>query len=477
MKHFSRFGLLLLLAFLTINLQPVYASSMTNPERLDGLDRYETAKIISERAYPGKVNSVVLVSGESFANALPASVLASKLNAPIILIAPTIEASDSAFDYLAKHLDLQGNIYLIGEEGSIGSDFTKKLNDMGYQNINRIGGQSKYETDVLIAKAILPKADNPIVISSGEDYPDALSISSFAAKNGWSILLVNNDLPNVVNDYIQTLKPSKIYITGGPGAVSIEIENKLKTLFPDSEIVRLDGLDRFETAVKIVQYFNKAPNTIYLASGYNFPDALAGSVLAAKTNAPILLVDPNSTQVSNQSLPYLNSLRTSGIKANLISFGGKAIVPEELVSAIDSTLNGTSKLTDGLIQDSISQQDAENLASSFTSIFMTYDYRNLTPKTELYALATSSGFQMGIEKNITANNATMLRDKVIQNVKGITYSGFSINGDEATLEITDISLEGTVNGKNFTEHFSGTITFTRIDGKWLVGDLAIHPLH
>lgn len=71
----------------------------------------------------------------------------------------------------------------------------------------------------------------------------------------------------------------------------------------------------------------------------------------------------------------------------------------------------------------------------------------------------------------------MLRDKVIQNVKGITYSGFSINGDEATLEITDISLEGTVNGKNFTEHFSGTITFTRIDGKWLVGDLAIHPLH
>ena len=51
------------------------------------------------------VNNVILVTGEDFPDALSASVLAHKLDAPILLVDSTISDSSNAFDYIFKHLD------------------------------------------------------------------------------------------------------------------------------------------------------------------------------------------------------------------------------------------------------------------------------------------------------------------------------------------------------------------------------------
>jgi hypothetical protein len=65
---------------------------------------------------------------------------------------------------------------------------------------------------------------------------------------------------------------------------------------------------------------------VYLATGQNFPDALAGSVLAARTDSPVILVDQQLTQ------PVINELRgrirtTQGVYL----LGGKAVVPDTLI--------------------------------------------------------------------------------------------------------------------------------------------------
>lgn len=327
--------LTLVLCF-TIFTVPAFAV-INESTRLYGDNRYQTAEEIANEYNSGLVNSVVLVPGTNFANALPASVLAHKNKAPILLIDSTASRTKEAFDYIASHLTKIGTIYLIGDKSLIGSDFESKLNQLGYRNIIRISGIDKYETDYLIAQKLNVSSSTPLVISSGENFPDALAISSFAAAYGWPILLTNKDVMTPkIKEYIEQKQPSKVYITGGTTVIPSSLEDTVLSLAPNTKIVRFDGTDRYQTAIKIAREFAPGPLHIYVASGLNFPDALAGSVLAAEGGGPILLV--NSLAKTNLPADVKNYLQTiKELKSNisLTFFGGTTVIPtplEQLVS-------------------------------------------------------------------------------------------------------------------------------------------------
>ena len=63
---------------------------------------------------------------------------------------------------------------------------------------------------------------------------------------------------------------------------------------PDAQTFRLAGNDRYETAIKISQQWyvpGRAwrPHSVYIASGEDFPDALAAAPIAGLNRAPLLL--------------------------------------------------------------------------------------------------------------------------------------------------------------------------------------------
>jgi putative cell wall-binding protein len=61
------------------------------------------------------------------------------------------------------------------------------------------------------------------------------------------------------------------------------------------QYVRVQGTDRFDTAVALAHQFVTSPSaTVYVATGDAFPDALAASAAAAHVNAPVLLTHPGS---------------------------------------------------------------------------------------------------------------------------------------------------------------------------------------
>jgi putative cell wall-binding protein len=110
-----------------------------------------------------------------------------------------------------------------------------------------------------------------------------------AAKVSCPILLVKKDyIPYVVKQAIEELGITETYILGGVGAVSSSVESNL----PNP--TRLAGKDRYETAVRIaehaVQDLGFDSSAIYVATGLNYPDALAAGACVAKTANPILLV-------------------------------------------------------------------------------------------------------------------------------------------------------------------------------------------
>ncbi|MFP3423367.1 cell wall-binding repeat-containing protein, partial [Bacillus sp. SIMBA_161] len=55
------------------------------------------------------------------------------------------------------------------------------------------------------------------------------------------------------------------------------------------------GASRYETNSAIINHFKGSfvGREMFLSTGANYPDALAGSVFAAKTKAPLVLTSPN----------------------------------------------------------------------------------------------------------------------------------------------------------------------------------------
>jgi len=200
-----------------------------------------------------------------------------------------------------------------------------------YDWIARIYGEDRYETAVAISQEIFPSgfiSGGVVIISTGENFPDALSGASLggALLNlhvDCSLLSTKSDtLPNVVINEIIRLNPTGLYILGGYNAVSWDIEETISNL--GYEISRLSGFDRYETAA-VAAYTGYNPEIIdiskaFIATGWNYPDALSAVPAAYAENAPILLTQkdnlPDATRayladvVANQG--KLESIRIVG---------------------------------------------------------------------------------------------------------------------------------------------------------------------
>lgn len=343
------FMILVIVLFCSLDLFPlpsVYAQSaaarpytIQAANRLWGNNRYQTANAIAERYNNGQVDNVILASGNNFPDALAASVLAYKLKAPILLVDASAAHTVEAFAYIKNHFSPQGHVYIAGGPGLIGVDFHNVLNSMGYaeSQITQIGGLDRYETSALLAKQLQVAKGTPVVITTGENFRDALTVSSFAAKNGWPVLLAGSDLSSSVKDVLSEVQPSQVYIAGDADAVSESVAEQIKTLLPASAVERLSGLSAFATEIAIIQKFAPNPTELYLASANVFADALSGSVLAAQTGAPIVLVDPKLSGLPAEVASFLKGLST---KPDIQVFGGSGAVPDELVTNTESVLQG-----------------------------------------------------------------------------------------------------------------------------------------
>jgi competence protein ComEC len=297
--------------------------------RLAGDDRYQTSKAVAESYNSDKVNNIVLATGNNFADALSVSTLAGKLNAPILLVNQTTSQSQDALDYISKHMT-NGTVWIAGGTGVIDSTFESKLASMG-NTTERAAGNDRYETCLKIAEKVNTSKGTPVFLATGENFPDALSIASVAASKEYPIILTSKDkLPNGVGTYLSSLQPSEVFIVGGTGVISTSVESNIKTILPAASVQRLAGQDRFETSTKAYRKFFPSPSNILIASGMNFPDALSASVLAAKYNAPIVLIDPKNSYPPESTFNYLKTLNNP----NITIIGGTGVVPVQLVDNI-----------------------------------------------------------------------------------------------------------------------------------------------
>ncbi|MFS0881781.1 cell wall-binding repeat-containing protein, partial [Metabacillus niabensis] len=97
-----------------------------------------------------------------------------------------------------------------------------------------------------------------------------------------------------------------------------------------AEIDRINGNDRYQTAVEISQAGWQKSSTVILAKGSDFPDALAGGPLAYSLNAPILLTnDKGLPNVTKQEIIRLGATK-------VILLGSEGAISNTIEDSLES---------------------------------------------------------------------------------------------------------------------------------------------
>ncbi len=294
----------ILFVFLVSFVLPALADSTTGlPNRIAGVSRYDTAIQISQAGWSSTPN-VVLARGDEFADALAGSVLAHSFNAPLLLTPP----NQLPATVLAEINRLQAQtVYILGGIGAVSPGIETTLRNANL-NVVRISGSDRYASAAQIALTAVPTAAQAFLVN-GNSFADALSISSYAAANKIPLLLTaTQQVPTATLNALKSLKATNITLIGGTGVISAAEQSQLQGL--GFNVSRLAGANRYLTNTLILQNLPFATSHYFVATGTDFPDALAGADLAALQDNPLVLVP--QANLPTATMGYLSTLRSIG---------------------------------------------------------------------------------------------------------------------------------------------------------------------
>lgn len=296
--------------------------------RLAGENRFATSLLVADelKSQLGveKFNSVIIASGNDFADALAGSYLSTVKSAPILLSwgkgGDFQYLDDNNVAYIRENLDQNGTVYILGGENAVPKLYEEALS--GYR-VKRLGGKDRSETNLLILKEAGVKAGEEILVCTATNFADSLS----ASATGKPILLVFNSYGKLYGGqpaYLASLKECSFTVVGGESAVSRKLADAVSKY---GEVERLAGKNRFETSVLVARRFFRQPRQAVLAYAWNYPDGLCGGALAYAMGAPLLLT---MTQYEEQAADHTTRY---GISSGMV-LGGEGLISEPSVERI-----------------------------------------------------------------------------------------------------------------------------------------------
>ncbi|MGI6217899.1 MAG: cell wall-binding repeat-containing protein, partial [Coriobacteriales bacterium] len=173
---------------------------------------------------------------------------------------------------------------------------------------NRLSGSSRYDTMSSIITEAFDSSDVAI-LASGDEFPDALAASSLMGEYDAPLLITPKDnLCSQAVSQLERLGVQKVVIVGGESAISTEVEDQLADMGITTE--RLSGSNRQETSLSIYQEVavidsegdSTVHDTVIVASGSGFADALSISPYAYNSETPILLTDCDTMALTEEQV-------------------------------------------------------------------------------------------------------------------------------------------------------------------------------
>ena len=241
----------------------------------------------------------------------------------------------------------------------------------GNEDLYRVAGTDRVATAIKLMNASKKHWGDTVIIARSDDFADALTAAPLADVLDAPILISKpgSSLDSRVLQAIKKQEFKRAILLGGTGVLTEGVRKQLEKR--GLEVERQRGIDRYETAVGIAKrvaselskrceadgYTWKKNVNVYLATGTNFPDAMAAGAAAADNDGVVLL-----TKGSKMDASTLKFLRQ---QLKLIPDGDNAI--EIHTVGRDAELAARSSLED--IYDTNTGRDRYETAVMLASKF------------------------------------------------------------------------------------------------------------
>jgi putative cell wall-binding protein len=194
----------------------------------------------------------------------------------------------------------------------------------------RHAGADRYASAAALSAASFAPGVPVVYIATGASFPDALAAGPAAARLGGPVLLVERGrIPTVTAAELRRLRPGRIVVAGGASVVASTVINGLNAYAP--WVTRQSGADRYATAaaVSAATFTSRVP-VVYIATGGNYPDALAAGPATGLRGGPVLLVATN--EIPAATAAELRRLNPSQI----VVAGGASVVSNAVLSRLQA---------------------------------------------------------------------------------------------------------------------------------------------
>lgn len=302
-------------------------------ERVSGPDRYATSVAVSSASFESAA-TVVIATGESYADALGASALAGALEAPVL-----ITRHDVLSPAVLAEIGRLGatRAVIVGGERAIEPGVAEEL--AASVETTRIAGADRYETAALVAAETLrvrPGTPLPLhaFVVRGDAFPDALAVAPVAYATRVPVLLVRpGSVPTATAAALDAGAYARAIVAGGTSAVTPSTAAALGI-----DVTRIEGTDRFATAASFATWATDAglasAARVGIATGRAFPDALSGGAALGAEGGVVLLVEPAALPATTDAWLAAHE----GVIERVTVLGGESAVSSGVLEQIRATL-------------------------------------------------------------------------------------------------------------------------------------------
>ncbi len=315
-----------------------------------GSDRYATALAVSRSAFAtGSCDTVIIATGTNFPDALGAGGLAGAVRCPILLVKST-GGLPTAVKNEINRLTLGRSprkVYITGSTTVVSALTETNLKSLvGASNVKRLGGKDRFATANLIAREVglvltakgIPYTGEAFV-TTGYTFPDALLASPVAYAEQRPVLLIGRTgVDSALRATITALGVTDIDIVGSTASVSTSIQTALDGISGVSVERVASATNTYAMTVAFANYASANEgftfNKVGIATGDNFPDALAAGPALGETRSVMLL-----TPTKYLDSRVRTSLEDNYALAESVRFlGGLPAVSQAVRDSVCSTL-------------------------------------------------------------------------------------------------------------------------------------------
>lgn len=297
-------------------------------DRLAGLNRVATAVHVSRDRTSAP--AVVIARSDEYADALAGAPLAAQLGAPILLTTPGALPPDVRLEI--QRLGATEAVVL-GGDFAVSPAVVDAITALGL-TVTRVSGTDRFATAAAVAARITAPTEAVLVEGTNADrnrgWPDAVSASGYAALAKAPILLTSaTTLPAATRDALAALDLQKVTVVGGTVAVGARVAEAAATA-ADAPLTRVAGTDRYATSAAVAVLARGLEGVdgtrLWLATGADWPDALAAGPAVAQRRALLVLTPPTGPAASGAVGALVDGL-APGLRRVVLVGGTVAVTP------------------------------------------------------------------------------------------------------------------------------------------------------